>query len=214
MSTNTIVLTGKNGAGKDTRLAKFMEKNHAKYQVMGMSDLLRKVKETDPQLWGTIEQIMKEGGLVPDEIILHLVAEELKSATKTVICNGFPRTDVQAKAMVAMGHRPDAVVELHVDDDVVVQRAKDRIICSKCKKPYTLNEFNPPKVEGVCDDCGAPLVKREDDEESIVRKRLAQYNEQTPMILEILIGAGSEYHRIDNNAPSAADSFEKVMKMY
>ena len=100
------------------------------------------------------------------------------------------------------------------ETSLVSERAKDRIICSKCKKPYTLNEFNPPKVEGVCDDCGAPLVKREDDEESIVRKRLAQYNEQTPAILEILIGAGAEYHRIDNNAPSAADSFEKVMKMY
>lgn len=214
MSPNTIVLTGKNGAGKDTRLEKFMKGREDQYQILAMSNLLRKVRETDPDLWARIDVIMKAGDLVPDDIILSIVARELESATKTVICNGFPRTAAQAEAMVAMGYIPDAVVELHVDDEVVVQRAKDRIICSKCKKPYTLNEFNPPKVEGVCDDCGSPLVKRDDDEESIVRKRLAQYNEQTPPILKALIDAGSEYHRIDNNAPSAVNSFEKVMCMY
>lgn len=211
---NTIVLTGKNGAGKDTRLERFMKGREEKYQILAMSNLLRKVKETDPELWARIDAIMKAGDLVPDDIILSIVARELESATKTVICNGFPRTAAQAKAMVAMGYIPDAVVELHVDDEVVVQRAKDRIICSKCKKPYTLNDFNPPKVEGVCDDCGSPLVKRDDDEESIVRKRLAQYNEQTPPILETLIKAGAEFHKIDNGAPGADDSFKKVMCMY
>ncbi|MBQ7410383.1 MAG: nucleoside monophosphate kinase [Clostridia bacterium] len=211
---STIVLTGKNGAGKDTRLDKFMKGREDRFQVLAMSNLLRKVRETDPELWERIDAIMKAGDLVPDDIILSIVAKELESATKTVICNGFPRTAAQAAAMVAMGHVPDAVVELHVDDEVVVQRAKDRIICSKCKKPYTLNDFNPPKVEGVCDDCGAPLVKRDDDEESIVRKRLAQYNEQTPPILKTLIEAGAEFHKIDNNAHSAEDSFKNVMCMY
>lgn len=211
---STIVLTGKNGAGKDTRLNKLMKGRDCEFQILAMSNLLRKVQATDPELWGQIDAIMKAGDLVPDDIILAIVAKELESATKTVICNGFPRTAAQAQAMVSLGYVPDAVVELHVDDEVVVQRAKDRVICSKCKKPYTLNDYNPPKVEGICDDCGAPLVKRDDDEESIVRKRLAQYNEQTPPILEILISAGAEYHKIDNNAPGAEDSFNKVMCMY
>lgn len=210
-----IILVGKNGAGKGTRLSKLGREDD--FYVLAMSGLLGNVKNTDPELWEKIDAIMKAGDLVPDDIIIEIILKEIEKIDKSVIFDGFPRTMAQAKAMLEAGIVPDAVVEVYVDDDAVIRRAKDRVICSCCKKPYTLNNFNPPKVEGICDDCGAPLVKRPDDEEAIVKKRLNQYQEQTFPIIDFFSQAGVDVYTVDNNdnaEENPQEAFNRIMSMY
>ena len=212
-----ILLVGKNGAGKGTLLDKFMEGKGDKYRIIDMSSLLTKVKETDPELWAKIDAIMKAGDLVPDEIILGIIEKELKGETRSIIFDGFPRTKAQAKAMIDYGLTPDAIIEVDLPDALVIKRASERRVCSKCRKSYTVaGGYNPPKQDDICDDCGAPLVKRPDDEESVVKKRLVQYMEQTYPVIEILSGAGASAYCIDNSKDDdqAQNRFNAIMKMY
>lgn len=211
------LLVGKNGAGKGTLLDKFMEGNGDKYRVVAMSSLLTKVKETDPELWAKIDAIMKAGDLVPDSIILGIIKKELEGETRSVIFDGFPRTVAQAKAMIEYGFAPDAIIEVDLPDYLVVKRASERRVCSKCRKSYTVaGGFNPPKQDGICDDCGAELVKRPDDDEPVVKKRLVQYQEMTYPVIEILSRAGANAYCIDNSKDDdqAQKRFNAIMKMY
>lgn len=212
-----ISLVGKNGAGKGTLLDKFMTGKEGEYRILAMSSLLSNVKETDPKLWEKIDAIMKAGDLVPDEIILGIIEKELKNETRSIIFDGFPRTKAQAKAMIDCGLAPDGIIEIELSDELVVQRANERRVCSKCRKSYTVSGgYNPPKQDGICDDCKAPLIKRPDDEESVVRKRLAQYAEQTYPVIEILIGAGAMAFVIDNSEDNddAQNKFNKIMALF
>lgn len=212
-----ILLVGKNGAGKGTLLDKFMEGKGDKYRIIAMSSLLTKVKETDPELWAKIDAIMKAGDLVPDEIILGIIEKELKGETRSIIFDGFPRTKAQAKAMIDYGLTPDAIIEVDLPDALVIKRASERRVCSKCRKSYTVaGGYNPPKQDDICDYCGAPLVKRPDDEEIVVKKRLVQYMEQTYPVIEILSGAGASAYCIDNSKDDdqAQNRFNAIMKMY
>lgn len=212
-----ILLVGKNGAGKGTLLDKFMEGKSDKYRIVAMSSLLTKVKETDPELWAKIDAIMKAGDLVPDSIILGIIEKELENETRSIVFDGFPRTAAQAKAMIEYGFTPDAIIEVDLPDHLVVKRASERRVCSKCRKSYTVaGGFNPPKQDGICDDCGAELVKRPDDEENVVKKRLAQYQEMTYPVIQILTAAGATAYCIDNSKDDdqAQVRFNDIMKMY
>ena len=212
-----ILLVGKNGAGKGTLLDKFLEGKGDKYRIVAMSSLLTKVKETDPELWAKIDAIMKAGDLVPDEIILGIIEKELEGETRSIIFDGFPRTMAQAKAMIDYGLTPDAIIEVDLPDALVVKRASERRVCSKCRKSYTIaGGYNPPTQDGICDDCGAPLVKRPDDEEDVVKKRLVKYMEQTYPVIEILSGAGATAYCIDNSKDDdcAQKRFNEIMRMY
>ncbi|MBR3614122.1 MAG: nucleoside monophosphate kinase [Clostridia bacterium] len=215
---STIVLVvGKNGAGKGTLLDKFMNGREEEYQILAMSGLLTKVRETDPELWAKIDAIMKSGELVPDDIILKIVSKELNSAAKTVICDGFPRNLAQAKAMINAGHVPAAVIEVYLEDEQVIQRAGLRRVCSKCRKSYTVaGGHNPPKQDGICDDCGSPLVKRPDDEEEVVRKRLNQYEQQTYPVIEFFENAGAITFEVDNSRDGSAAQieFEEILDLF
>lgn len=211
------LIVGKNGAGKGTLLDKFMEGKGDKYRIVAMSSLLTKVKETDPELWAKIDAIMKAGDLVPDSIILGIIEKELENETRSIVFDGFPRTAAQAKAMIEYGFTPDAIIEVDLPDHLVVKRASERRVCSKCRKSYTVaGGFNPPKQDGICDDCGAELVKRPDDEENVVKKRLAQYQEMTYPVIQILTAAGATAYCIDNSKDDdqAQVRFNDIMKMY
>lgn len=213
-----IVVVGKNGAGKGTLLDKFMAgSGEATFRVFAMSGLLSNVKETDPVLWEKIDAIMKAGDLVPDSIILEIIGKELEGCEQNAIFDGFPRTVAQAKAMVEAGLTPDAVVEIYLDDDLVIKRANERRVCSKCRKSYTVaGGYNPPKQDGICDDCGAPLVKRPDDEETLVRKRLKQYKEQTYPVIQILEEAGAILYEVDNSGDDgrAQIEFNEILDLF
>ena len=119
--------------------------------------------------------------------------------------------------MVVAGYVPDAIIEVYLDDELVIKRASERRVCSKCRKSYTVaGGYNPPKQDGICDDCGAPLIKRPDDEEAVVRKRLKQYVEQAYPGIAILEEAGAAVYRVDNSKDNneAQIKFNEILNLF
>ncbi len=194
-----IVLFGKPGAGKGTRLDEFLSSTKEQYDVLSVGNLLRKARKDQTELGKQAASYMDAGLLVPDSIINAIVVEYLKNAEHTIFMDGFPRTLAQAKALLDAGAMPDVVVEFYVEDELVIERSRRRIICEACGECYTTNEFKPPKVEGVCDKCGSKLIKRPDDEESVVRNRLEVFRKETYPVLGFLAENGVFVVNIDNS---------------
>ena len=209
MNKNVKILFGKPGAGKGTRLGALASVD--RFELISVGNLLRTAVKNGTELGQKAKSYMDSGAMVPDDIINNIVIEGIMSSTKPVVTDGFPRTVGQAKAMLEAGIIPDMVIVLDVDDEVVVERSKDRIVCPDCGTPYTLNDFNPPKVQGICDKCGAHLVKRKDDEEAVVRNRLAVFSTETLPVLDVLSEAGVTIHTIDNTAKDAGEKFAELM---
>lgn len=181
-----LILFGPPGAGKGTQ-AKFLEQ---KFNIVQLStgDMLRaKVKQEDA-LAEKIKAIFAAGALVPDDIMIAMIEDRIQQpdCSNGFILDGFPRTVPQAEALDQMfsklGLSLDAVVQLKVDEEALVERITGRCSCSKCGASYH-KKFNPPKVEGVCDLCGGEIVCRTDDNEETVRARLVTYHESTAPVL-------------------------------
>lgn len=96
------------------------------------------------------------------------------------------------------------VIEFYVDDEIVFERARNRIVCPACGATYTLNEFDPPKVEGICDKCHTELGKRSDDREEVVSNRLEVYRRDTYPVLDFLASIGIRTFTVDNSEPESA----------
>ena len=211
-----IVLFGKPGVGKDTRLSEFLKGREGEFDVLSVGNLLRKECADGTDLGQRAASYMDSGDLVPDDIILEVVLKGLKAAQtaeKPIISNGFPRNVAQAEAMLQAGIYPALVIEFYVDDEVVVERARNRIVCEFCGESYTLTNFHPPKQEGVCDICGGRLIKRFDDKESIVRNRLEVYRTKTYPALEVMAEEDIIIATIDNSdAVSASKNFEFLVE--
>lgn len=209
---NVIVLFGKPGAGKGTRLSEFLETRANQYDILSVGNLLRKARKEQTELGQRASEYMDAGLLVPDDIINAVVIDGLKNVEKPIFTDGFPRTIPQAKAMLEAGVLPALVIEFYVDDEVVVERSRNRIVCKSCGEPYTTTGFKPPKVNGCCDKCGNELVKRSDDEENVVRNRLEVYRNETHPVLKILADANIPIVTIDNtHAETAKMQFAKVL---
>lgn len=206
-----IVLFGKPGAGKGTQLSEFLEGREERFEVLSVGNLLRSARKNKTELGQKASTYMDSGQLVPDEIINAIVIEGIKNSEKTVIIDGFPRTVGQAEAMLNAGVYPDKVIEFYVDDEIVLQRAKDRIVCEKCDEPYTTNNFKRPKIEGKCDKCDGNLVKRKDDAEDVVKKRLEVYQKETYPVLAILEKANIKIYTIDNTTIEAGQKFKEFL---
>jgi adenylate kinase len=182
-----LVLLGPPGAGKGTQA----ERIAAKYGIPHLStgDMLREAVAADTEVGRRAKAIMDAGQLVPDEVMNQLVAERLAQpdAARGFVLDGFPRTLAQAEALDDLlkqrGQRLDAVLELAVDDDALVERISGRFACARCGAGYH-DRFKQPQVEGVCDVCGGrEFVRREDDKPETVRARLKAYHEQTAPLL-------------------------------
>ncbi len=206
-----IILFGKPGAGKGTRLGEFLKGKENLFEVLSVGNLLRKALKEQTELGKKAESYMNSGSLVPDEIINALVIDAIRSSDKPIITDGYPRTVGQAQAMLNAGIIPYNVIELYVDDEVVIERAKARIVCSNCGEPYTTNDFKPPKAHGICDKCGNTLVRRKDDEESVVMERLKVYQEQTYPVVEFLYNKGIEIHTINNSSSDSSKKFAQLL---
>ena len=206
-----IILFGKPGAGKGTRLGDFLKGREDFFEVLSVGNLLRKALKEQTELGKKAEFYMNSGGLVPDEVINNLVIDAIQAAEKTIITDGYPRTVGQAAAMIEAGIIPHNVIELYVDDEIVLERAKSRIVCSNCGEPYTTDDFKPPKTQGICDKCGASLIKRKDDDEDVVKQRLRVYSEQTYPVVEFLRSKEIQIHTINNS--SSLSSREKFAKL-
>ncbi|MBK1717811.1 adenylate kinase [Thiocystis violacea] len=183
-----IVLLGGPGAGKGTQ-AGFI-KAHFGIPQISTGDMLRAHVKQGTELGQAARKIMDEGGLVSDEIIMGMVKERITDddCRNGFLFDGFPRTLPQADALKDGGVMVDAVVEIDVPDEEIIKRMSGRRVHLASGRTYHL-VFNPPKVEGLDDETGEPLIQREDDREDTVMARLRVYHDQT----EPLIGYYSSW---------------------
>ena len=178
-----VVLLGGPGAGKGTQAAYIA----GRYGIPQIStgDMLRAAIRSGSELGAEAKVLMDAGRLVPDEIIVDLVAERIAAddCASGYLLDGFPRTIPQAEAMREREIRIDAVVEIAVPDEDIIERMGGRRVHPGSGRTYHVR-FNPPAREGIDDVTGEPLVQRDDDREATVRHRLNVYREQTAPIVE------------------------------
>jgi adenylate kinase len=191
-----LVLLGPPGAGKGTQ-AKRLQDLRGLFQL-STGDMLRAAVAAGTELGRKAGDIMERGELVPDDLVIGLIAERMDADKdgNGFILDGFPRTIGQAEALdrllEARGKQIDRVVVLDVDDDKLVERITGRFTCAMCGEGYH-DLYKRPKVEGVCDVCGGTtFTRRKDDTEEVVRARLKAYHEQT----ELLIGYYEEQGKV------------------
>jgi adenylate kinase len=183
-----LVLLGPPGAGKGTQ-AKLLEDSRSLVKL-STGDMLRAAVAAGTALGRKAGQIMERGELVPDDLVIKLIAERLDddAGGQGFIFDGFPRTVAQAEALDRLlkerGKKLDAVVVMDVDDDALVERIAGRFACAKCGEGYH-DLYKLPNVKGVCDRCGSTeFVRRKDDNEEVVRARLKAYHAQTEPLIE------------------------------
>src|SRR3954467_12805931 len=172
---------------------------------LSTGDMLRAARDAGTPVGLKAKPIMEAGGLVPDEIVSGIIGERLDmpDTLNGVIFDGYPRTAAQAEQLdellAARGRSLDHVIELHVDEDALVDRVTGRYSCAKCGEGYH-DRNKLPRVPGVCDVCSSThFVRREDDNEETVRKRMAEYRAKTEPILPIYEARGL-LSRIDGMA--------------
>lgn len=182
-----LILLGPPGAGKGTQ-AKRLEDSRGLKQL-STGDMLRALQAAGTPLGLEADRIMKAGKLVPDGIMIDMIAERIDQpdCARGFILDGFPRTVRQAEALddmlVKRGHGLDAVIEMVVDDAALVGRISGRYSCVKCGAVYH-DQTKRPKVAGVCDVCGSKEFKRRpDDNAQTVQARLQEYHKQTAPII-------------------------------
>jgi len=192
-----LILLGGPGAGKGTQ-ANFICKEFGIPQI-STGDILRAAVKAGTPLGIEAKKIMDAGGLVSDEIMIGIVKERLleDDCQTGYLLDGFPRTIPQADAMKDNDINIDYVVEIAVDDSEIIKRMSGRRVHLASGRSYHVN-YNPPKVDGIDDVSGEPLIQREDDQEATVKKRLAIYHEQT----EPLVKYYSDWSKQDSsNSP-------------
>jgi adenylate kinase len=184
-----LILLGAPGAGKGT-VAKLLTKQDGSVQI-STGDILRGAVAAGSELGKQAEAFMKAGDLVPDSLIMGIMESRLQEpdCANGFLLDGFPRTIPQAEALkellAKIGVELDMAVNIDVPRDVILDRLTTRRTCSNtdCQAIYNVKS-NPPKVEGVCDKCGSPVIQRDDETEEAISKRLDTYNEKTAPLVD------------------------------
>lgn len=177
-----IILLGPPGAGKGTQ-AQLISKEFGIPQV-STGDMLRAAIKAGTELGKQAKSVMDKGQLVSDELIINLVKERIAQpdCANGCIFDGFPRTIAQAEALSAANVNIDFVVEISVPDDEIVKRLSGRRSHPASGRVYHV-VYNPPKVEGLDDETGEPLIQRDDDKEETIKDRLKVYHNQTAALV-------------------------------
>jgi adenylate kinase len=182
-----IVLLGPPGAGKGTQ-AKLLQDEFGAVQI-STGDILRKAVAEQTPLGQQAAGFINSGALVPDSVIVNLVAERLKEpdCARGFLLDGFPRTIPQAESLDEIlkdaGQNLNCVLSVQVAQDIIVERLAGRRTCRQCGALCHV-VFNLPKVAGVCDRCGGELYQREDDKERTIANRLQVYEKQTAPLVQ------------------------------
>ena len=177
-----IILLGPPGAGKGTQ-AQFICQAFGVPQI-STGDMLRAAVSAGSELGQRVKAVMDSGALVSDDIIIDLVKERIAQddCANGFLFDGFPRTIVQAEALVAAGVDVEVVLEITVPDDEIIKRMSGRRVHPGSGRTYHV-EYNPPRNEGLDDETGEALIQRDDDKEETVRERLTVYREQTEPLI-------------------------------
>lgn len=204
-----LLLLGAPGAGKGTQGALLAER----YGIPKIStgDLLREAVRQGTPLGQKAKSYMDAGELVPDEVMLGLIREELAEDSSPdekvehgFILDGFPRTLPQAQGLDRLldeiGRPLDAVIVVAVPDDVLIRRLSGRRTCASCGAVYNVY-LEPPRTPGKCDRCGGTLTERPDDAAATVRRRLQIYHEQTEPLVAYYERSRTPVHRVDGDQP-------------
>lgn len=180
-----VILVGLPGAGKGTQAERIQSDFGIPHISTG--DMFRRAVASGGDLGKQVQSFLDSGKLVPDETTIAVVRERFKDpdAQDGFLLDGFPRTLDQANALDVMlkelGRPLDAVLYIHVHEDILLSRLTGRRICKSCGATYH-TVFQPPRVEGVCDRCGGELYQRADDTEAAVKTRLEQFKQTAPLI--------------------------------
>lgn len=206
---------GPPGAGKGT-LAKQLI-------TLGMvhistGDMFRDEIAKGTELGKLAESLINNGDLVPDNVTIAMLKNRLsqKDCENGFLLDGFPRTTAQAEALKDMSieiNRPiEAAIALYCDEKVLIERICGRRVCSKCGTPYHI-EFHKPQVDGICDKCGAPLLKRKDDNEEALKVRLQHYTDETAPIINFYKEKGllKEYDSFKFQGETLFDEVKKYL---
>ena len=203
MSELNLVLLGPPGSGKGTQGERLQEDLRLPYYATG--DILRAAVRDGTDLGKQAREYMDRGDLVPDEVMVGLIAERVADAEAAdgFILYGFPRTMAQAEALDGklseLGRALTAVLLIEVPDEEVVRRLSGRRVCVKEGHVFHM-EFDPPNEDGVCDVCGGHLEIRDDDKPEVIRRRLGTYHEKTEPLVAYYEERGLLY-RMDGLPP-------------
>ena len=204
-----LILLGAPGAGKGTQ-AELLVKQLNIPQI-STGNMLREAMRNGSELGKQVKSLMDAGALVPDDIIMSIVAERVAQpdCANGFILDGVPRTLAQAEAMDAKGIRIDHVVSIEIDDAVIEGRMTGRRVCTKCGATYHIT-VNPPKQEGICDHCGSEVVIRKDDAAETVRNRLKVYHESTE-VLKSFYAERNKLRLVDGDQP-IEDAYHDILR--
>ena len=177
--------------GKGTQARRLVERFGL--ALIATGDIFRWNMQEATELGILAKRYVDAGELVPDEVTIAMVLDAIDRAGDAFVLDGFPRNIPQAQALekelAARGLPLLAAVALLVDEEVAVRRIAGRRTCANCQTPYNVY-FGPPRVEGVCDVCGGPLIHRSDEDEEVVRRRLEVYRESTAPLLKFYSDRG------------------------
>ena len=203
-----LILLGAPGAGKGTQAELLIEK--LSIPAISTGNMLREAVKSGSELGLKVKKLMEEGSLVPDDVVLDIVAERVSrpDCEKGFILDGVPRTLAQAEALEARGIRIDHVISIEIADEVIEGRMTGRRVCSNCGASYHI-VANPPKTEGVCDLCQKELITRKDDAPETVRHRLEVYHELTE-VLKDFYGKRDKLRLVNGNQ-SIADAQKDIL---
>jgi adenylate kinase len=207
-----IILLGPPGAGKGTQADLIC--SLCNIPKISTGDMLREAVASGSDFGKKVSHILDTGGLVSDEIIGSLIKDRLTKSDceNGSLFDGVPRTLGQASELQNMGIQFTHVIEIHVDDEVIVNRMSGRRVHPGSGKNYHI-EYNPPKVEGIDDETGEPLIQREDDKPDTVLKRLSVYHDQTKPLSDFYINQSTSseliYLKVDGSK-TVDEVFESI----